>query len=131
MSSLVSQLQDTPFYVDQRHKKVFIDFGNSLPIHENGTLYTDFKDSLRVALPVNEKPSMTCSDDLLWLGEVHNKYPRWYQNSAGVQVFPDRGLLSEKTMEKLKAIHWLLLRYVAIQASATESLKIKISHVYT
>ena len=99
----MSQLQDTPFYVDQRHKKVFIDFGNSLPIHENGTLYADFKDSLRVALPVNEKPSMTCSDDLLWLGEVHNKYPRWYQNSAGVQVFPDRGLLSEKTMEKLKS----------------------------
>ena len=103
MKSMVSHLQDTPFYLDQRHRKVFVDFGNSLPIHENGTLFTDLYDSLLVALPLNEQPSMTCSDDLLWLGVVYNQYPNWYQNSAGVQIFPALGSLSENEMEKLNS----------------------------
>lgn len=103
MKSIVSHLQDTPFYLDQRHRKVFVDFGNSLPIHENGTLFTDLYDSLLVALPLNEQPSMTCSDDLLWLGVVYNQYPNWYQNSAGVQIFPALGSLSENEMEKLNS----------------------------
>ena len=101
MNSLVDHLQDTPFYVDQRHRKVFVDFGNSLPIHENGTMGTSLYESLRVALPLNKNPSLTCSDDLLWLGMVYDKYPNWYQNSAGVQIFPALGSLLDEQMEIL------------------------------
>ena len=101
MKSLVNHLQDTPFYVDQRHRKVFVDLGNSLPIHENGTIGTSLYESLLVALPLNKNPSLTCSDDLLWLGMVYAKYPNWYQNSAGVQIFPALGSLSDEQMEIL------------------------------
>lgn len=103
MKSLVNHLQDTPFYVDQRHRKVFIDFGNSLPINENGTMDTGLYDGLLVALPLNKNPSLTCSDNLLWLGMVYSKYPNWYQNSAGVQIFPALGSLSDDEMGKLSS----------------------------
>lgn len=101
MKSLVNNLQDTPFYVDQRLRKVFIDFGNSLPVYENGTLATSGFEGLLVALPVNENPSLSCSDELLWLGTVYDTYPNWYQNSAGVQIFPALGSLTADDMGKL------------------------------
>lgn len=101
MKSLVSHLQDTPFYVDQHHRKVFVDFGNSLPIYENGTIATNIFEGLLVALPLNENPSLTCSDDLLWLGMVYDKYLHWYENSAGIQIFPALGSLTDNEMETL------------------------------
>lgn len=101
MKSLVNNLQDTPFYVDQRLKKVFVDFGNSLPVYENGTFATSGFAGLVVALPANENPSLNCSDELLWLGTVYDTYPNWYRNSAGVQIFPALGSLTANDMEKL------------------------------
>ena len=101
MKSRVSHLQDTPFYVDQHHRKVFVDFGNSLPIYQNGTIATNIFEGLLVALPSNENPSLTCSDDLLWLGTVYDKYPLWYENSAGIQIFPAMGSLSDNEMKTL------------------------------
>ena len=101
MKSLVNNLQDTPFYVDQRLRKVFVDFGNSLPVYFNGTFATSGFEALLVALPVNENPALNCSDELLWLGTVYDKYPNWYQNSAGVQIFPALGSLTASEMEKL------------------------------
>ena len=101
MKSLVNNLQDTPFYVNQRLRKVFVDFGNSLPVYWNGTFATSVFEGLVVALPVNEKPALNCSDELLWLGTVYDKYPNWYQNSAGVQIFPALGSLTVNDMEKL------------------------------
>lgn len=65
MKSLVENLQDTPFYVNQRLRKVFVDFGNSLPVYENGSFATSGFEGLLVALPVNENPTMSCSDELL------------------------------------------------------------------
>lgn len=101
MKSQVSHLQDTPFYVDQHRMKVFVDLGNSLPIYENGSIATNIFDGLLVALPLNENPSLTCSDDLLWLGMVYDKYPHWYENSAGIQIFPALGSLSDNEMKTL------------------------------
>jgi len=102
MKSLVDNLQDTPFYVDHRRRKVFVDFGNSLPVYFNGTFATSGFGDLVVALPVNENPALNCSDELLWLGTVYDKYPNWYQNSAGVQIFPALGSLTPSDMKKLK-----------------------------
>ena len=100
MKAMPSYLQDTPFYVDQTKGKVFADFGNSLPIHENGSFDTKILGDLYVALPLNRKPSFTCSDNLRWLGLIHNKVPNWYQNTAGVQAFPSLGsLLSHEIRE--------------------------------
>ena len=101
MKSRIRHLQDTPFYVDQRRRKVFVDFGNSLPIYENGTLAANIFEGLLVALPSNENPSLTCSDDLVWLGMVYDKYPNWYENSAGIQIFPALGSLSDDEMKTL------------------------------
>ena len=101
MKSLVYNLQDTPFYVNQRLSKVFVDFGNSLPVYENGSSNTSGFERLVVALPVNENPTMSCSDELLWLGMVYDTYPNWYQNTAGVQIFPAFGSLTAKDMQKL------------------------------
>ena len=101
MKSLVYNLQDTPFYVNQRLSKVFVDFGNSLPVYENGSFATSGFERLVVALPVNENPAMNCSDELLWLGMVYDTYPNWYQNSAGIQIFPAFGSLTAKDMQKL------------------------------
>ena len=95
-------LQDAPFYVDNRSKKVFIDFGNSLAMSENGSFDTDLLDGLLVAMPLNENPSISCSDDLFWLGLVLYRSPGWYANSAGIQVFPPLGVLSDDEMKKLK-----------------------------
>ena len=88
MKTLSSNLQDTPFYVDKVKGKVFVDFGNSLPIDENGSLNTKITGDMFVAVPLNNNPSLSCSDDLLWLGLINNKFPKWYQNTAGVQAFP-------------------------------------------
>ena len=103
MKSLVENLQDTPFYVNQRLRKVFVDFGNSLPVYENGSFATSGFEGLLVALPVNENPTMSCSDELLWLGTVYDTYPNWYRNSAGVQIFPALGSLTANDMEKLNS----------------------------
>ncbi len=101
MKTLSSNLQDTPFYVDQSKRKVFADFGNSLPIYENGSFDTRVLGDLYVAVPLNTNPSLTCSDNLLWLGLIFNKFPNWYQNTAGVQAFPALGSLSPDVLRKL------------------------------
>ena len=103
MKPLVNYFQHTPFYVDQRLRKIFIDFGNSLPFYRNGTFATSLRQNLLVALYLNKNASLTCSDDMLWLGMVHDKLPNWYQNRAGVQVFPARGALSDNEMKKLSS----------------------------
>ncbi len=101
MEAMSNHLQDTPFYVDQTIGKVFVDFGNSLPIDENGSFDTKALGDLYVAVPLNTNPSLTCSDNLRWLGLIHNKVPNWYQNTAGVQAFPALGSLSPDELRKL------------------------------
>ena len=101
MKTLSEHLQDTPFYVDQTNRKVFVDFGNSLPVDENGSFNTNTLDNLLVAVTLGTNPSLTCSDDLQWLGLVHNKFPNWYQNTAGIQAFPSVGSLSPDLMKKI------------------------------
>ncbi len=101
MKTLSNHLQDTPFYVYQVTRKVYADFGNSLPIDENGSFDTKNLGDLYVAVPLNTNLSLTCSDDLRWLGLIHNKFPNWYQNTAGVQVFPALGSLSPDELRKV------------------------------
>ncbi|XP_078360553.1 uncharacterized protein LOC144644871 isoform X2 [Oculina patagonica] len=101
MKAVSDHLQDTPFYVDQTKRKVFVDFGNSLPTDYNGSLDIKILDKLLVAVTLDTNPSLTCSDHLLWLGLIYNKFPNWYQNSAGVQVFPAIGSLSPDEMKKI------------------------------
>ena len=91
LKSLSSHFQDAPFYVDQTKGKVFIDFGNSLPIDESGAFDTSITNDLILAVSLDRNPSLTCSDNLLWLGLIYSKSPNWYQNTAGVQVFPTLG----------------------------------------
>ena len=100
MKAKISHFQDTPFYVDETKGKVFVDFGNSLPINESGSIDAKIVDKLLVAVSLNTNPSLTCSDELLWLGLVYNKFPNWYQNTAGVQVFPSFGSLADDELEK-------------------------------
>ena len=101
MKKLAKHLYDTPFYVDQNNRKVFVDFGNSLPIDENGSFNTSILDILLVAVNLETFPSLTCADDLQWLGLVHNKFPNWYQNTSGIQAFPSVGPLSVDVMKKI------------------------------
>ena len=82
------EFSDAPFYVDEKRKKVFIDFGNSLPIDENGAFDASTIDDLIVAVPLYENPWLDCSNTLLVLGQISYKSPNWYQNTAGIQVFP-------------------------------------------
>ena len=114
LKTLSSHLQDTPFYVDQTKGKVFVDFGNSLPIHENGSFDTRVLGDLYVAVPLNINPSLTCSDDLRWLGLIYNKVPKWYQNTAGVQAFPVLGSLSSDEIRKISQ-HPMVLAEVRYQ----------------
>ena len=101
MKKLSKHLSDTPFYVDQKNRKVFVDFGNSLPIDENGSFNTNILAILLVAVNLDTNPSLTCADDLQWLGLVHNKLPNWYQNTSGIQAFPSVGPLSVDLMKKI------------------------------
>ena len=98
----MNHFQHTPFYVDPRLRKVFVDFGNSLLLNSDGTLATSlYYENLLVALHLEKDASLTCSDDMLWLGIVNDKLPNWYHNNSGVQAFPARGSLSDDEMEKL------------------------------
>jgi len=101
LKSLSTHLQDAPFHVDQTKGKVFVDFGNSLPIDENGHLGTDDLGTLFVAVPRDTPPSLNCSDDLLWLGFIKYRTPNWYKNTAGVQVFPSLGTISPQDMDTI------------------------------
>ena len=101
MKAMSTHVQDAPFYVDQTKGKVFVDFGNSLPINENGSMDTKILGQLLVAMTLGTNPSLTCSDDLMWLGVIYNNFPNWYQNSAGVQVSPAIGLLSPDEMKTI------------------------------
>ena len=83
MKSQIDNLQETFFYVDQQNKKVFIDFGNSLPINSDGSMSTSHYGDLYVALPKGEHPKLDCSDDY--------KLPQWYRNTSGIQTFPVKG----------------------------------------
>ena len=93
---------DAPFYVDKKRRKVFIDFGNSFPIDENGAFDASIMEDLIVAVPLNENPWLNCSDTLLALGQISYKSPNWYQNTAGIQVFPaDRNFPLEEMAQAI------------------------------
>ena len=108
MKTLVKTLQDTPFYVDKRTKKVFADFGNTFQVDKDGNLTTSPNHVLLVAMTLSKNPSFTCSDHMQWLGIVQNKSPYWYQSTAGVQAFPAFGALSSDEMEMISS-HPLIL----------------------
>ena len=108
MNTLVKTLQDTPFYVDKRTKKVFADFGNTFQVDKDGTLTTSPNHVLLVAMTLSKNASFTCSDHMQWLGIVQNKSPYWYQNTAGVQAFPAFGALSSDEIEMISS-HPLIL----------------------
>ena len=101
MKALTSYLQDAPFYVDETKGKVFADFGNSLPIDENGHMNTEITGDMFLAVPLNQNPSLMCSDVFLWLGPIYNKVPNWYQNTAGVQAFPSHLSLSRDEIKTI------------------------------
>ncbi|KAL9973993.1 hypothetical protein ACROYT_G020520 [Oculina patagonica] len=97
-------LQDAPFVLNKKAKKLTVDFGNSLPIMKNGSHNVSFIDQLLVAIPrrpVSDKP-VSCADDLLALGVVLYRIDNWYKNSAGVTSFPPIGVLSDEEMERLE-----------------------------
>ena len=109
MKTLVKTLQDTPFYVDKRTKKVFADFGNTFQVDKDGNLLTTSANQvLLVAMILSKNASFTCSDHMQWLGIVQNKSPYWYQSTAGVQAFPAFGALSSDEMEMISS-HPLIL----------------------
>ena len=101
LKSLSTQLQDAPFYVDQAKRKVFVDFGNSLPIDGDGNWDTEVLDTLFLAVPKNTNPALNCFDDSLWLGYIKYRSPNWYTNTAGVQVFPSYGTFSSDDMDTI------------------------------
>lgn len=83
--------------------RVVVDFGNSLPITPTGSMNSIVLDILMVAIDVSDKPNFKCSDELSWLGVVLNKrLPDWFEVSAGIQVFPTMGSLSEKQRSLIK-----------------------------
>ena len=108
MKTMVKTLQDTPFYVDKRTKKVFADFGNTFQVDKDGNLITSPNHVLLVAMTLSKNASFTCSDHMQWLGIVQNKSPYWYQRTAGVQAFPAFGALSSDEMEMISS-HPLIL----------------------
>ena len=109
MKTLVKTVQDTPFYVDKRTKKVFADFGNAFQVDKDGNLLTTSANHvLLVAMTLSKNASFTCSDHMQWLGIVQNKSPYWYQSTAGVQAFPAFGALSSNEMEMISS-HPLIL----------------------
>lgn len=99
---IVKRLQETFFYVDQQNKKVFIDFGNSLPINDDGSMSISHYDNLYVALSKGEHPKLNCSDELMWIGSVDYKLPQWYLNTSGIQTFPVFGSFTTQEMTKLQ-----------------------------
>ena len=101
MRALTDQVQDAPFYVDKINQKVSVDLGNSLPIDEDGNMDTILKNSLLVAVHLDNSHPTKCSDNLIRLGIVFNNDTNWYKTSAGVQIFPDQGSLSDDAMSKL------------------------------
>ena len=59
--------------------------------------------TLVVAIDMNDEPKFDCSDKMSWLGVVFNKLlPGWYEISAGIQVFPTMGSLSEEQRSLIK-----------------------------
>ena len=108
MKTLVKTLQDTPFYVDKRTKKVFADFGNTFQVDKDGILITSPNHVLLLAMTLSKNASFTCSDHMQWLGIVQNISPYWYQRTAGVQAFPAFGALSSDEMEMISS-HPLIL----------------------
>ena len=73
MRALSDQVQDAPFYVDKISKKVAVDFGNSLPIDEDGNMDTVLKNKLLVAVHLDNTDHTKCSDNLIKLGIVSTK----------------------------------------------------------
>ena len=98
-------LQDAPFMLNKKARKLTVDFGNSLPILTNGSHNVTFMDQLLVAMTRREttkdKP-VSCSDDLIPLGVVFYRMANWYEISAGVQSFPPIGILSENETASLE-----------------------------
>ena len=59
--------------------------------------------TLAVAIVMSDEPKFDCSDELSWLGVVFNKIlPDWFEISAGIQVFPTMGSLSEEQRSLIK-----------------------------
>lgn len=105
LKALRDGLQDAPFILNKKAKRLTVDFGNSLPIMKNGSHNVTFIGQLMVALPrqISDgvKP-VSCDDDLLPLGVVLYRLANWYRNSAGIQSFPPIGVLSDKEIERLE-----------------------------
>lgn len=98
-------LQDAPFILNKKARRLTVDFGNSLPIMKNGSHNVTFIDQLMVAMPnkiSDDDRPVSCADDLVPLGVVLYRLANWYKNSAGVQTFPPIGVLSHEEIEKLQ-----------------------------
>jgi len=96
-----SHLQDAPFIVDKRNKKVNVDFGNSFQIRKDGSFNVDNK-QVYVALSLDDHSPVTCNSELFWLGKVLYHQPMWYTNFTGIQSFPALGVLSDEEMDIIR-----------------------------
>ena len=105
LKAQVEGLQDAPFVLNKKDKKLTVDFGNSLPIMKNGSHNVTFLGQLLVAVPrglADDNKAVSCADDLLTLGMVVYRMENWYKNSAGVHSFPPIGVLSDEEIERLE-----------------------------
>lgn len=99
------KVQSTPFIVDQKKMKAYIDFGNSFQITEDGS-FARMKD-LYVGLCLERdqlSSNLTCLDKFHWLGKVDQGVYNWYKNTAGIQSFPTNKTFSDIEL-KLAVVH--------------------------
>ena len=114
LKSLSTHLQDAPFYVDQTKGKVFVDFGNSLPIDENGHLGTDDLGTLFVAVPRDTHPCLTVP--MISCGSVLSNTG----HQTGIRTLPESRFshhlerFHHKIWTQSIPNHWLSLRYYAM-----------------
>lgn len=98
------KVQSAPFAVDKKKRKVYIDFGNSLPTTKNGSFNTKNLQKLYVGMSVDVGASsrISCGSKFFWLGKVEQTSPTWYRNNAGIQCFPLNGSFSTQEFDMIK-----------------------------
>ncbi|KXJ05087.1 hypothetical protein AC249_AIPGENE14166, partial [Exaiptasia diaphana] len=65
-------VQSAPFIVDKKKRKIYIDFGNSLPITKNGSFDTKVLQKLYVGIPrdIDGSSRISCNNKFFWIGKV-------------------------------------------------------------
>ena len=98
VSNFIKQANAAPFIIDKVHKRLIIDFENSVPLDNHGLPMKANGKTWNVAYPRRQLHNISCSTEIEVIGSVNLEDSYWFEKLAGIKWFP----LTKKQIDDLE-----------------------------